>query len=345
MEKEKYNISILIVNHIIQEMGINMGKKKNDSLEEVLNKYIDLKMKLDLIDEEINRRKREEKKYENSFNKDIVCFTRENFIKKIRVLELTKLSEVKQLLENKMKEYEEKFTFSDEIKKEAEKYEIDKLRMKYIIDKYGSMTAFLNKSPHELMEFERNIFSRNLGIRDLSCKVQNPNIAKCYLDFMYVICNLKSEDITYGYFFSDIIDESLRLHVPCDNVKRNLKIIQKIYGLTDGNVRSLEEIGRKFNLNREEVRQIVSKSVRYIINSPEIFRYLIIGVPKETIKKLANEKYMTYRSPRTITSQQMKILRLFYGLNDGKRKELQEIGEELNLSEDTVRHDLIEGLR
>ena len=54
---------------------------------------------------------------------------------------------------------------------------------------------------------------------------------------------------------------------------REREVIDYRYGLTDGNCRTLEEIGQMFNVTRERVRQIESKAMRQM-RQPRHLRYL-----------------------------------------------------------------------
>jgi len=44
--------------------------------------------------------------------------------------------------------------------------------------------------------------------------------------------------------------------------KREKKVLQLRFGLKDGHPRTLEEVGREFNVTRERVRQIEGKALR-----------------------------------------------------------------------------------
>ena len=45
---------------------------------------------------------------------------------------------------------------------------------------------------------------------------------------------------------------------------RERQVLDYRYGLTDGNCRTLEEVGRLFNVTRERVRQIEAKALRML---------------------------------------------------------------------------------
>ena len=44
--------------------------------------------------------------------------------------------------------------------------------------------------------------------------------------------------------------------------KRERRVLQLRYGLEDGRARTLEEVGREFNVTRERIRQIETKALR-----------------------------------------------------------------------------------
>ena len=47
---------------------------------------------------------------------------------------------------------------------------------------------------------------------------------------------------------------------------REEKVIRLRYGLDDGKQRTLEEVGREFNVTRERIRQIEAKALRKLRN-------------------------------------------------------------------------------
>ena len=44
--------------------------------------------------------------------------------------------------------------------------------------------------------------------------------------------------------------------------ERERAVIEQRFGLRDGNPRTLEEVGRQFNVTRERIRQIEAKALR-----------------------------------------------------------------------------------
>ena len=65
-----------------------------------------------------------------------------------------------------------------------------------------------------------------------------------------------------------------QLHAVLDTLApREREVLDYRYGLTDGNCRTLEEVGRIFNVTRERVRQIESKAMR-MLRHPSRMRWL-----------------------------------------------------------------------
>ncbi len=54
-----------------------------------------------------------------------------------------------------------------------------------------------------------------------------------------------------------MINEALITRTP-----RERQVLAMRFGLEDGNARTLEEIGKEFNVSRERIRQIEAKSLR-----------------------------------------------------------------------------------
>lgn len=68
-----------------------------------------------------------------------------------------------------------------------------------------------------------------------------------------------------------LIQESLRIEVErslCALTSREADVIRSYFGIGMDNPLTLEEIGEKFNLTRERVRQIKEKAIRRLRNSP-----------------------------------------------------------------------------
>ena len=93
------------------------------------------------------------------------------------------------------------------------------------------------------------------------------------------------EDASFGDFVADptsvepsVATDRNLLHEQLMDVLQTLgprerEVIDYRYGLTDGNSRTLEEIGQMFNVTRERVRQIEAKALR-MLRHPRRLRYL-----------------------------------------------------------------------
>lgn len=93
------------------------------------------------------------------------------------------------------------------------------------------------------------------------------------------------EDASFGDFVADttsldpsVVTEQKLLHEQLMDVlgtlaPREREVIDYRYGLTDGNSRTLDEIGHMFNVTRERVRQIEAKALR-LLRHPSRLRHL-----------------------------------------------------------------------
>lgn len=93
-----------------------------------------------------------------------------------------------------------------------------------------------------------------------------------------------SDDTSFGDFLEDKTAEnpmegasfaSLRekLHGVLDTLnERERAVIEQRFGLRDGNPRTLEEVGRQFNVTRERIRQIEAKALRKLRHPTRISR-------------------------------------------------------------------------
>ena len=65
------------------------------------------------------------------------------------------------------------------------------------------------------------------------------------------------DDIAFQALLKEHLDEVLKTLTP-----REAQVIILRFGLEDGNPRTLEEVGKEFNVTRERIRQIEAKALR-----------------------------------------------------------------------------------
>ncbi len=90
---------------------------------------------------------------------------------------------------------------------------------------------------------------------------------------------------------------------------REEKVLRLRFGLDDGRARTLEEVGKEFNVTRERIRQIEAKALRKLRHPEE------------------------------------KVLRLRFGLDDGRARTLEEVGKEFNVTRERIRQIEAKALR
>ncbi len=91
--------------------------------------------------------------------------------------------------------------------------------------------------------------------------------------------------------------------------ERERQVVRLRFGLEDGRARTLEEVGKEFNVTRERIRQIEAKALRKL------------------------------RHP-----SRSKV-RLRFGLEDGRARTLEEVGKEFNVTRERIRQIEAKALR
>lgn len=77
--------------------------------------------------------------------------------------------------------------------------------------------------------------------------------------------NIILDKMVYKAFVCDVDD------VLTDDRRRG--VIHQRFGLDDDNQKSLEEVGKYYNVTRERVRQMEAKAIRILAGSPKIKQY------------------------------------------------------------------------
>ena len=76
-------------------------------------------------------------------------------------------------------------------------------------------------------------------------------------DFIEDKITLSPGEYTNNQLLKDEIDHAL-----CGLTEREEKVLRLRFGLEDGRTRTLEEVGKEFNVTRERIRQIEAKALR-----------------------------------------------------------------------------------
>ena len=167
--------------------------------------------------------------------------------------------------------------------------------------------------------------------------------------------------------------------------EREQKVLTLRFGLEDGRARTLEEVGKEFNVTRERIRQIEAKALRKLRHpSPEeIAKEMSMPVDRvREILKISQEP-VSLETPigeeedshlgdfikddnvpvpadaaaftllkeqleevlGTLTEREQKVLTLRFGLEDGRARTLEEVGKEFNVTRERIRQIEAKALR
>ena len=74
---------------------------------------------------------------------------------------------------------------------------------------------------------------------------------------MLILIFLANQDVTLVELLKEQLMEVLDSLTP-----REKKVLRLRFGLDDGKARTLEEVGKEFNVTRERIRQIEAKALR-----------------------------------------------------------------------------------
>ena len=90
----------------------------------------------------------------------------------------------------------------------------------------------------------------------------------------------KEQNVYKKVYYEKILPEEVKEILKILS-KREQNILKLRFGITDGKPRTLEEVGREFNLTRERIRQIEAKALKRLRNNREIKAFLITQFPNK----------------------------------------------------------------
>ena len=131
---------------------------------------------------------------------------------------------------------------------------------------------------------------------------------------------------------------------------REENVLRLRFGLDDGKMRTLEDVGKVFNVTRERIRQIEAKALRKL-RHPSRSKQLKDFIEDEVIENPVD--YTTRVVLReqldevldTLTDREENVLRLRFGLDDGKMRTLEDVGKVFNVTRERIRQIEAKALR
>ena len=112
-------------------------------------------------------------------------------------------------------------------------------------------TLFLNGEPHMARLILRDLVNATIGFEALSSVTATPLKPSSFLKRS---CAMRRENVP---------------RVLACLPARERGVIEMRYGITGGRSRTLEEVGRAFNITRERVRQIENRTLKKLQTLPE----------------------------------------------------------------------------
>ena len=159
--------------------------------------------------------------------------------------------------------------------------------------------AEMKISKHQLIELEK----ATQNIVSINTLVGNEGDSDTELGDL-----IASDDDTIEeqYINSSRLEELLHILDRINLTEREKQVIKLRYGLYDGKIKTLEEVGKEFNITRERVRQIEAKAIRKIRYSPHITKLAaLIDINVDT-----NVYINRHHSKRKTSEEQQKVKKL-----------------------------------
>ena len=182
---------------------------------------------------------------------------------------------------------------SHELEDAEKRYDIPQKHIKKIWKEYGSFDDFMEKYKRREVEYDfgKDIFVGGrciaLSEKDITVmqKLRYCKLCEAFgLDFF--VYRYYEKDINYmnSYINVDEIDRALN-----ELSEKEQKALKLRYGLYDGNTRTLEEMGKEFNVTGERFRQIEAKAIRKVRASERFKNFVILGDNIQEINEEMNK--------------------------------------------------------
>ena len=183
---------------------------------------------------------------------------------------------------------------SHELKDVEKRYDIPQKYIKKIWKEYGSFDDFMEKYKRREVDYDfgKDIFvgGRCVALSEKDMTVMQ-KLRYCKLceafDLDFFVYRYYEKDINYmnSYINVDEIDRALN-----ELSEKEQKALKLRYGLYDGNTRTLEEMGKEFNVTRERFRQIEAKAIRKVRASERFKNFVILGDNIQEINEEINKR-------------------------------------------------------
>ena len=228
---------------------------------------------------------------------------------------------------------------SHELEDVEKRYDIPQKYIKKIWKEYGSFDDFMEKYKRREVDYD---FGKDIFVGERCVALSEKDMTVMQKLRYCKLCEVFDLDfLVYRYYKKDI--NYMNLYINIDEIDRALnelsekeqKALKLRYGLYDGNTRTLEEMGKEFNVTRERFRQIEAKALRRVRASERFKNFVILG---DNIQEINEE--MNKIKEREDDIYNLEKLLIYYNENPNSQDvTLEELGIHFN---DQVLEKIIE---
>ena len=183
---------------------------------------------------------------------------------------------------------------SHELEDVEKRYDIPQKYIKKIWKEYGSFDDFMEKYKRREVDYD---FGKDIFVGGRCVALSEKDITVMQKLRYCKLCEVFDLDfLVYRYYKKDI--NYMNLYINIDEIDRALnelsekeqKALKLRYGLYDGNTKTLEEMGKEFNVTRERFRQIEAKAIRRVRASERFKNFVILGDNIQEINEEINKR-------------------------------------------------------